>query len=232
MVPLPFANRLEAGRLLADQLAFHKVPVDAIVLGLPRGGVPVAFAITERLHLPLDVMVVRKLGVPWQPEVAMGAIAGSVRVLNEKLIQELGVSIEEIDRIASREQSEIKRREQLYRGGRSSLDLDGRSVVLIDDGLAMGSTMTAAARYVQTRKPSRLTIAVPVGSRAACARLLMEADDLVCLATPEPFVAVSRWYRDFGEVGDAQVQNLLVENRHQLRQFMKTRNTFDSVCIS
>jgi len=184
MVELPFADRFEAGRMLARQLSFHKVPHDAVVLALPRGGVPVGFAIAEQLDLPLDVVVARKLGVPWQPEVAMGAIAGSVRVLNEQLIKELGIDEEAVDAVVSREQAEAKRREELYRGGRPPLELRGRSVILVDDGIAMGSTMTAAARYVQSLKPTAVIIAVPIGSRQACMRLTSEVDDLVCLTAP------------------------------------------------
>jgi len=235
VVPLPFADRLDAGGLLAAQLSFHKVPIDAgdaIVLALPRGGVPVGFAIARRSHLPLDVVVVRKLGVPGHPEVAMGAIAGPVRVLNESLIHELGIGGEEIDRIASRERTEIERRANLYRGGRPPLNLRGRSVILVDDGLAMGSTMSAAARFVASLQPSRVTIAVPVGSRQACARLLTEADDLVCLATPEPFVAVGRWYRDFSPVSDTQVQNLLAENRRAAEESDGSARHPRSVCLS
>jgi putative phosphoribosyl transferase len=228
MVHIPFADRLEAGRLLADQLFFHKVPDDAVVLALPRGGVPVGFAIAERLHLPLDVVVARKLGVPWQPEVAMGAIAGSVRVLNEQLIQELGIDHEEVDSMVSREQAEIRRREELYRGGRPPLDLRGRSVILVDDGIAMGSTMTAAVRCVQSLNPAEVIIAVPIGSREACLRLANEADDLVCLTAPEPVYAVGQWYRDFHPVSDIEVQNLLAESRHVLKV---AKDTHDSVCV-
>jgi putative phosphoribosyl transferase len=209
MVHLPFADRLEAGRLLADQLSFHKVPADAVVLALPRGGVPVGFAIAERLRLPLEVLVARKLGVPWQPELAMGAIAGTVRVLDERLIQELGIDNQGIELIVRREQTEIKRREELYRVGRPLLELRDRTLVLVDDGLAMGSTMTAAARYVQTLNPAAVVVAVPIGSRQACERLTREADDVVCLAAPEPFFAVGRWYSDFHQVSDTEVQNLL-----------------------
>lgn len=209
MVDLPFADRLEAGRLLADQLSFHKVPPDALIFALPRGGVPVGFAVAERLHLALDVLVARKLGVPSQPELAMGAIAGTVRVLDERLIEQLGIDNEAIDRIVRREQAEIKRREDLYRGARPPLELRGRTVVLVDDGLAMGTTMTAAARYVETLNPVAVVVAVPIGSRQACDRLTREADDVICLAAPEPFHAVGRWYNDFHQVTDAEVQNLL-----------------------
>lgn len=216
MVHLPFADRLEAGRFLADQLSFHKVPPDAVILALPRGGVPVGFAIAERLHLPLDVLIARKLGVPWQPELAMGAISGTVRVLDERLIQELGIDNQGIEMIVRREQAEIKRREALYRPGRPPLELRGRAVVLVDDGLAMGSTMTAATRYVQTLNPAAVVVAVPIGSRHACERLTREADDVVCLAAPDPFFAVGRWYRDFHQVSDTEVRNLLAESRHLL----------------
>jgi putative phosphoribosyl transferase len=214
MVQLPFANRLEAGRLLADQLFFHKIQGDAVVLALPRGGVPVGFAIAERLDLPLDVVVARKLGVPWQPELAMGAIAGPVRVLDERLIREFDIEDEAIDRIVRREQEEAKRREELYRGGRPPLKIRGRSVILVDDGVAMGSTMTAAARYVRSFNPALSIIAVPIGSRQACLRLTSEADDVVCLTAPEPFYAVGQWYQDFRPVSDTEVQNFLAECRH------------------
>ena len=188
MVHLPFTDRLEAGRMLADQLAFHKVPENAVVVALPRGGVPVGFAIAERLHIPLDVVVARKLGVPWQPELAMGAIAGTARVLDEHLIQELAIGHEEVDSIVSREQAEMNRREELYHGGALPLDLRGRSVILVDDGIAMGSTMTAAARYVKSLGLEEVIIAVPSGSRQTCMHLISEVDDLVCLAAPEPFL--------------------------------------------
>ena len=228
MVQLPFADRFEAGRLLARQLSFHKVPDDAVVLALPRGGVPVGFAIAEQLNLPLDVVVARKLGVPWQPEVAMGAIAGSVRVLNEQLIQEFGIDEEAVDAIVSRERAEVKRREELYRVGRPPLELRGRSVILVDDGIAMGSTMTAAARYVQSLNPAAVIIAIPIGSRQACMRLISEVDDLVCLTAPEPFYAVGQWYRDFHPVSDTEVLTLLAESHHMLKA---VKDTHDSVCV-
>jgi putative phosphoribosyl transferase len=209
VIHLPFANRLEAGRLLAEKLSLHKRRGNAVVLGLPRGGVPVGCAVAERLHLPLDVVVVRKIGVPWQPELAMGAIAGQVRILDEELIQELGIGNEEIDLVVSREQAEIQRREKLYRVGLPPVELEGRSAILIDDGLAMGSTMLAAVRYVRSLHPAHVTIAVPVGSEQACTRLKREADEFVCLVVPGRFFGVGRWYRDFGEVSDIEVQTLL-----------------------
>ncbi len=222
MVHLPFADRLEAGRLLADELALHKFPGDAIVLALPRGGVPVGFAIARRLHLPMDVVVARKLGVPWQPELAMGAIAGSARVLDENTIRELGIGNEEIDVIVRREQAEIERREELYRGGKPPLDVHDRSVILVDDGLATGSTMAAAARHVRSLKAARVTVAIPVGSRQACAYLETEADEVVCLAAPTPFFGVGQWYRDFRQVDDEEVQSLLAGNRRLAAEVSQT----------
>jgi putative phosphoribosyl transferase len=192
MSHLPFADRADAGHHLADHLAFHRLMDRATVLALPRGGVPVGFAVATQLHLPLDVLIVRKLGVPWEPELAMGAIAAGVRILDENVISELGISDLDIDQAAEREEAEIRRREALYRSGRGPLDLAGRSVILVDDGLATGSTMSAAARCVERLTPARIIVAVPVGSREACARLARAVDDLVCLATPDPFVAVGR----------------------------------------
>jgi putative phosphoribosyl transferase len=209
MVHRPFADRLEAGRLLADELAGHKFPADSVVLALPRGGVPVGFAIAQRLRFPLDVLVARKLGVPWQPELAMGAIAGTARVLNEELIEELGIGDEEIDVTIGREQEESKRREELYRGDKPRLDVRKRSIILVDDGLATGSTMSAAARYMRTLEPARVTIAIPVGSREACAKLRAEADEVICLSKPIPFFGVGEWYADFRQVSDAEVQACL-----------------------
>src|SRR5579871_5434947 len=179
MIQLPLTDREAAGRILADHLSFHKLANEAIVLALPRGGVPVGYAVAKHLHLPLDVLIVRKLGVPWQPELAMGAIAVGVRVLDERIICELGITSQEIDQIAAQEESEIKRREAVYRRDRGPLDLTGRDVILVDDGLATGSTMSAAARCVARLAPARVIAAVPVGSRDACTHLLREADDLV-----------------------------------------------------
>jgi predicted phosphoribosyltransferase len=217
MVHLPFADRLEAGRLLAADPALRKYNEGAIILALTRGGVPVGFALADRMHLPLDVIVVRKIGVPWQPEVAMGAIAGATRVLDDRMIQELGIADEEVEDIIAREQAEMTRRENLYRGGRPALDLHGRPAILIDDGLATGSTMLAAVRHARSLKPAKVIVGVPVGSTYACDHLRREVDELVCLAIPEYFFAVGEWYRDFQQVSDLEVQNLLAESCRRLR---------------
>ncbi len=171
MIQLPFSNRVEAGRLLATELLKHELPPNVVVLALPRGGVPVGLEVAKALHAPLDVVVVRKLGVPWHPELAMGAIAGaSVQVLNEELIADLRISRQEVNAAVAKEKAEVERREKLYRSGRPAPDLDARVVLLVDDGLATGSTMLVAARYVRSFKPVKLIIAVPVGSaRSVCA---------------------------------------------------------------
>ena len=216
MIQLPFEDRNEAGRLLSAQLGRYHLPVNTIVLALPRGGVPVGFAVAQALRAPLDVMVVRKLGVPWQPELAMGAIAGGSVVLDQRLIRELRLSQEDLDPIVAKERTEIERREKLYRCGRPPLDLRGWTVVLVDDGLATGSTMVAAARYVRSLGPANLIIAVPVGSRQACELVESECDECVCLAMPRPFDAVGEWYIDFRQVSDAEVQYLLSQSRGQV----------------
>ncbi len=213
---LPFRDRVEAGQLLAAELASHKLPTNVIVLALPRGGVPVGLEVAKVLHAPLDVVVVRKLGVPWQPELAMGAIAGrSAQVLDHDLIAELRISQEDIDAALKKERAEVERREKLYRSGRPGLDLHSRTVLLVDDGLATGSTMLVAVRYVRTFKPAKTMIAVPVGSAEACERLKKEVDDFVCLASPEYFMAVGEWFEDFRQVSDAEVQQLLEQSRQR-----------------
>ena len=214
MIQLPFADRDEAGRLLAAALAMMKLPANVIVLALPRGGLPVGLQVAKKLNAPLDVVIVRKLGVPWQPELAMGAIAsGSFQTLDQDLVRALGISREEVDVVINKERAEVERREKLYRKGLPALDLRGRTVLLADDGLATGSTMLVAARYVRSLKPARMLIVVPVGSVQACERLKTEADDCICLATPEPFVAVGDWYADFPQVNDSEVQRFLEAGR-------------------
>ena len=210
MLELPFRDRAEAGRLLGAQLAGHNLPKESIILALPRGGVPVGFEVARALGLPLDVIVVRKLGVPWQPELAMGAIAsGGVRVLDQQLIHMHGISQEDVEVVAQREEQEAARREQLYRAGRPVLDLRNRTVILVDDGLATGSTMRAAVMCVKSLQPSAVIVAVPVASRRACAHLRDVADDCVCLAIPDAFGAVGEWYWDFRQTSDAEVRELL-----------------------
>ena len=215
MIDLPFRNRIEAGQLLASELRRHKLPANTVILALPRGGVPVGFAIAQALHLPLDVVIARKLGVPWQPELAMGAIAGESLELDDELIRDLRIPASEVDAIVARERSELERREKLYRGGRPARDLRGQTVVLVDDGLATGSTMLAAARSVRGLGPASLRIAVPVGSEQACQLVESECDECICLAIPRPFSAVGQWYEDFRQVSDAEVRDLLEQSQRQ-----------------
>ena len=208
-VQLPFANRREAGALLAARLADYKFAGTPIVLALARGGVPVGAVIADRLRTPLDVVIVRKLGVPWQPELAMGALAGDVRVLDQRMVRALGISAAEVESIVARERQQVELRERLYRNGRPMPDSQGRVAILVDDGLATGSTMLAAVRYVRTLQAGKVMVAVPVGSAEACGLLSREADDCLCLAVPEPFYAVGEWYRDFHQVSDEEVREML-----------------------
>lgn len=216
MVHLPFTDRVEAGRLLAKELSLLSIGENAVVLALARGGVPVGFAVADRLHLPLDVIVARKLGVPWQPELAMGAIAGTARILEQRMIRELGIPDEEVEETICREQAEMVRREHLYRGGKPALDLHNQTAILVDDGLATGSTMVAAVSHAHNLEAAKVIVAVPVGSAQACGRLEKEADQVVCLATPQVFYAVGEWYRDFRQVSDTEVQHLLTESHHKI----------------
>jgi predicted phosphoribosyltransferase len=205
-----FADRADAGRALARALATYRQAPDAVVLGLPRGGVPVAFEIAQALDLPLDVLVVRKLGLPWQPELAMGAIAsGGALVVNEDVLRHLGGRGDALESVRAREQAELERREREYRGDRPPLDLRGRTGILVDDGLATGATMEAAVRALKALDASRVVVAVPVASVEARDRIAAVADEVVCLATPAFFSAVGQWYADFGQTPDAEVRDLL-----------------------
>lgn len=205
-----FRNRLDAGWELAERLRPYRRRGDVVVLGLPRGGVPVAGEVARELGAPLDVLVVRKLGLPGQEELAMGALAGGgTRVLNEELVAQLGIHEEIIDRVAAREGVELERRERLYRGDRPQPDLAGKVVILVDDGLATGSTMHAAVRAVRTRGPAKVVVAVPTAPPQTCAWLEQVADEVVCLDRPSPFYAVGLSYEDFSEVTDADVRGLL-----------------------
>jgi putative phosphoribosyl transferase len=216
-VHLPFTDRAEAGRLLAQELAQREIVLPAIVLALARGGVPIGALVAERLHLPLDVVVVRKIGVPWQPELAMGAIAGDARVLDESLIRQLAVSPSEVESIVARERAEMNRREELYRGGLPPVDLRGKTAILVDDGLAMGTTMIAAVQHACAAGAASIIAAVPVASREGLRRVDKAVDEAVCLAAPDDFCAVGQWYGEFEQVTDAEVENLLHASRHPSR---------------
>ena len=206
----PFRDRTEAGRLLAERLVDYANRSDVLVLALPRGGVPVAFEVAKALAAPLDVFLVRKLGVPGHEELAMGAIAsGGVRVLNEDVVSYLRISERVIDAVAEREQEELERRERAYRGDRAALDVRGHSVILIDDGLATGSTMRAAVVALRQQRPSRLVVAVPVAAESTCSAFRSEVDEIICAMTPEPFYAVGLWYEDFSQTTDDEVRELL-----------------------
>lgn len=206
----PFIDRHDAGRALAARLAKYSGRDDVIVLALPRGGVPVAYEVAQALGAPLDLFLVRKLGTPGHRELAMGAIAsGGIRVLNEDVVRWYSIPESAIERVVREEQEELERREREYRGGRQAPDLGDRIVILIDDGLATGSTMRAAAQAVRELHPSRVVVAVPVGARETCAELAAIADEIICARMPEPFSAVGQWYLDFDQTGDDEVRALL-----------------------
>lgn len=210
---LPYENRTQAGRLLAAALAQYKSKPDVVVLGLTRGGVPVAAEVANILEAPLDVIVVRKLGVPFQPELAMGAIAGDdTQFLDNNLVRALGISDQEVNTVIARERAEVERRERLYRDGRPALHLKEHTAIVVDDGLATGSTMIAAVAFARKRSAKRVVLAVPVASEEAIAKLIDKVDECVCLATPDPFFAVGDWYWDFRPVNDAEVIKLLEAN--------------------
>jgi predicted phosphoribosyltransferase len=204
-----FQDRRDAGRALAEKLAKYADRPDVIVLALPRGGVPVAFEVARALHAPLDVFLVRKLGLPGHEELAMGAIAtGGVRVLNE-VAETLRVPKDVIEAVTAREQRELQRRERAFRGDRPPPDVRGKVVILVDDGLATGSTMRAAVAALRRQKPARIVVAVPVGAPETCAEFQDEADEAVCARTPQPFYAVGVWYNDFSQTADDEVRDLL-----------------------
>ncbi len=205
-----FRDRSDAGRQLAARLEEYRENAGTIVLALPRGGVPVAAEIARELGAPLDVFVVRKLGVPGHEELAMGALAtGGARVLNREVVARIGISPEQLERVTARERDEVVRREQLYRGDSPAPDLRSRTVIVVDDGLATGATMRAAVAALRQQDPERIVVAVPTGSADTCDDLQAHADDVVCLATPDPFLAVGFWYDDFGQVSDEEVRSLL-----------------------
>ena len=215
VLPPFFQDRSDAGLRLADALEEYAGRTDVVVLGLPRGGVPVAREVAHRLHAPLDVLLVRKLGVPGHRELAMGAIAaGDVRVLNRDVIDEFGVTPAAIDAVTSAQRAELARRAQRYRDRRARVDLRGKTVILVDDGLATGATMRAAIHGVRAHDPARLVVAVPIASADVCEMLQPSVDDLICLETPAYFLSVGAWYRDFDQTTDREVQAALQANRH------------------
>ena len=205
-----FRNRVDAGRILARALAAYGGTPDLLVLALPRGGVPVAFEVARTLRAPLDVFVVRKLGMPGHEEYAIGAIAsGGVMVVNDEAVQAFGITQAELDAVASEERLELERRERSYRGGRPPPDVRGKTVILVDDGLATGSTMRAAVAALRLEGVRRLVVAVPTGAPETCDEIGALVDDLICAITPEPFQAVGLWYEDFGQTTDEEVRDLL-----------------------
>jgi predicted phosphoribosyltransferase len=209
-----FQDRTEAGRELARHLANYADRPDVVVLALPRGGVPVAYEVARALQAPLDVFLVRKLGVPGHEELAMGAIAsGGVRVLNRDVLCALGISDAVVDMVAERAGEELRRREQLYRDDRPAPEVRGKTVVLVDDGLATGSTMRAAVAALRRLGPAHVVVAVPVGAAETCAELGEQAE-VVCARTPEHFLAVGMWYDDFTQTGDDEVRELLARAAH------------------
>jgi putative phosphoribosyl transferase len=214
-----FRNRTEAGQLLAKKLAAYANHSDLLILGLPRGGVPVAFKIATALNAPLDICIVRKLGVPKHEELAMGAIAtGGVMVLNKEVLNSAKISQPTIEKIAAREKQELTRRDRLYRGNRPLPELENRTVILVDDGIATGSTLQAAIAIVRQQQPKKIIVAVPVAPPSTCNQLKEEVDEVVCLMMPEPLRAIGLWYDDFLPTTDAEVKDLLTRAERQRTQ--------------
>jgi putative phosphoribosyl transferase len=221
----PFADRREAGAELATKLGHFSHRDDVVVLALPRGGVPVAFEVAEALDAPLDIFLVRKLGMPGYPELAMGALAsGGVRVLNEDVVRWYGISNRAIDEVARDEQRELERREREYRRGRPMADLKKKIAILVDDGLATGSTMRAAVQAVRQQDPARVIVAVPVGAPSTCAEFADVTDETICARTPEPFSAVGLWDRDFSQTTDEEVHKLLGEHAQSREDHQRGRD--------
>ena len=214
MFPSRFRDRAQAGQRLADALSAYRSRSNLLVLALPRGGVPVGFEVARELGAPLDLFLVRKLGVPGHEELAMGALAsGGIRVLNEEVVRSLAIDEGAIDEVARREERELARREREYRGDRAEPVIRGRTVIVVDDGLATGSTMRAAVAALRTQQPAELVVAVPVAAAETCDALRGMVDAVVCVTTPEPFRAVGLWYEDFSQTTDAEVRELLARAR-------------------
>ena len=228
-VQAQYLDRTDAGLKLAERLSKYRDRNDVLVLGLPRGGVPVAYEVAKALHAPLDVYLVRKLGVPGHEELAMGAIAtGGVMTLNREVIDELGILDEVLRAVALREWQELARRESLYRGDRPPPEVAGKTVILADDGLATGSTMRAAIAALKKQAPARIVVAVPVAAAQTCAQLGSEVDEVVCPHTPDQFYAVGLWYRDFSPTSDEQVRNLLQSANANSRDSDRSEERQDS----
>jgi putative phosphoribosyl transferase len=205
-----FRNRTEAGQKLASKLQAYAGQPDVLVLALPRGGLPVGCEIARSLHAPFDVFLVRKLGVPWDPELAMGAVAtGGVRVFDEETIRSLAIPREEVAKMAAAQERELERRERAYRGDRVPPPIAGKKVILVDDGIATGSTVRAGVAALRKLEPARIVIAAPVAPRATCAMLRKLADEVVCAIEAEEFFAIGEWYEDFTQLSDKDVQRLL-----------------------
>ena len=213
----PFRNRRDAGKILAQKLSAYANRADVLVLALPRGGVPVAYEVALALNVPLDILIVRKLGLPGREELAIGAIASAgIRVLNDDIIRVLSIPQEIINIVAQRELQELERREHMYRGDRPAPEVHNRTVILIDDGLATGASMRAAVVALRAQHPARIVIAVPTAAPEICNALEFDVDEIVCAITPKPFLGVGRWYEDFSQVTDEQVQRFLLEANERL----------------
>jgi predicted phosphoribosyltransferase len=211
-----FGDRREAGQLLAAKLGKYAQRPDVLVLALPRGGVPVAFEVAKALNAPMDIFVVRKLGVPWEEELAMGAIApGGIRVLNEEIVSSMGIPNEVIEKVAEDEGNELKRREIAYRGHTAPPEVAGKTVIVVDDGIATGSTMRSALVALRQKHPARLIVAVPTAAASSCDQLRNVADEIVAVITPEPFYAVGAWYRAFDQTSDDEVRELYRLRRNE-----------------
>jgi predicted phosphoribosyltransferase len=213
-----FEDRRDAGRKLGSALMSHVENENSIILALPRGGVPVAYEAARELGVPMDILLVRKLGVPGQEELAMGAIgSGGIQVLNKSLINMLGIPEESIDAVAKREDQEMKRSERIYRGNNPALGVEGKTVIIVDDGLATGATMRAAAEALRARNPVKIIVAAPVASPDTCEALNVVADEVVCLQTPQPFSSVGQWYKNFDQTSDQEVTALLNKSNERFQ---------------
>jgi predicted phosphoribosyltransferase len=210
-----YRDRIDAGNQLAARLSDYADRDDVLVLALPRGGVPVAYEVAKALHAPLDIFLVRKLGVPGHEELAMGAIStGGVRVINADVVDHLRIPARVIDAVVDTELRELQRRERLYRGARAEPDVSGKTVILVDDGLATGSTMRAAVEALRQQNPARIVVAVPVSAPETCDEYRMGVDEIICAQTPEPFMGVGMWYRDFSQTTDEEVREILARSEN------------------